>query len=160
MIQELAPFPCCLLRKVRLGCNEGWRKGCANYFLLFGADYPIHQGAVGSEDRAAPNPSSSPLSGSLPPHPSPPVGLLPDGDVGDMDFASPRWVLRPQMVAGGKGSLAQAVRALVDERRKSRAMARSQLLPGAWFPEADEFMVHQRVKARGAAGFPYIPRGA
>ncbi|CAM9838088.1 unnamed protein product, partial [Scytosiphon promiscuus] len=72
-----------------------------------------------------------------------PAGLFPDvepgagaaaveggGRGGDGAPPSPRWVLRPQTVAGGKGSLAQAVRALVDERRKSRAKSRSQLLPG------------------------------
>lgn len=80
----------------------------------------------------------SPPQPAPPPAPSPsPPGLLVDADrdegkgAGGSAVISPRWVLRPHMVAGGKGSLAQAVRALVDERRKSRAMSRSQLLPGA-----------------------------
>lgn len=80
----------------------------------------------------------SPLQPAPAPVLSPsPAGLLPDVDGSDGGsikggdaVVSPRWVLRPHMVAGGKGSLAQAVRALVDERRKSRAMSRSQLLPG------------------------------
>lgn len=135
-------------RKVRLGCNEGWRKGCSNYFLLIGADDPFTRlhpttGTRGSSVgfSTVQRQKLSPPQPAPPPPPSPsPTGLLPDADRdegtgtgagGGSTAVSPRWVLRPHMVAGGKGSLAQAVRALVDERRKSRAMSRSQLLPGA-----------------------------
>lgn len=110
---------CAVINKVRLGCNEGWRKGCSNYFLLIGPDSPPQQSVLSSGERQQ--------SGKF----TAPAGVLPDADAEESDVVSPRWVLRPHMVAGGKGSLAQAVRALVDERRKSRAMARSQLLPGA-----------------------------
>lgn len=86
-----------------------------------------------SDRRQASMPTSSTLLPS--PLPSPrPRGLLPDVDSGmgggRDEPASPRWVLRPHAVAGGKGSLAQAVRALVDERRRSRARSKRELLPG------------------------------
>lgn len=158
-------------QQVKLGSNEGWRKGCAQYVVLLGADTDAESsppgttspyrsldprkrqqrggggiwapvpGADGAGDKkrqatavrfADSQPYPSRLSLSRPP------GLFPDvepgadtGGGGDGALPSPRWVLRPQTVAGGKGSLAQAVRALVDERRKSRAKSRSQLLPGA-----------------------------
>ena len=141
-------------QQVRLGCNEGWRKGCAHYFLLVGADSPDtphlrrssvdrreslshaspRGGSVGGGESDSPALRRSFSSATLPlPSRSPaPLGLIPDGDSGngESEPACPHWILRPQSVAGGKGSLAQAVRALVDERRKSRAKSRSKLLPG------------------------------
>lgn len=137
--------------QVRLGCNDGWRKGCANYFILVGADYPAEKrsspdggssagGSIPAYNRAfsasVSRSSSGPPFEVLPLPPPPraprPRGLLSDGDSGDADGATTaRWVLRPHAVAGGKGSLAQAVRALVDETKKSRAKSRTQLLPGA-----------------------------
>lgn len=163
-IATTTPYVTRRARQVKLGCNEGWRKGCAQYVVLLGAD----DGAHGTPPPpSGGNPARSPAprhhqhdtgSSSLatspdgrgggerpttvlsPSRPSPtkPRGLLPDGEAaagggggGDDGLPSPRWVLRPQTVAGGKGSLAQAVRALVDERRKSRAKSRSKLLPGA-----------------------------
>lgn len=135
-------------KQVRLGCNEGWRKGCSQYFLLVGADspedrcsvrFPINQQHPGNP---FPFPESS-LRGqelvysTLPPPVGSPIprGLLPDSDTeaGGNGLPSPVWVLRLHAVAGGKGSLAQAVRALVDERRRSRAKNRNKLLPGAGF---------------------------
>lgn len=136
--------------QVRLGCNDGWRKGCANYFILVGADYPAEKRSspdggssagrsILAHSRALSesvlrSSSSPPLEVVLlppPPRAPRPRGLLSDGDSGDADGATTaRWVLRPHAVAGGKGSLAQAVRALVDETKKSRAKSRTQLLPG------------------------------
>lgn len=153
---------------MKLGCNEGWRKGCAQYVVLLGADsdaldfslgggggggatrssgrpVPTRSESVGGVGNFSADQASTPIPTTLvfssPTLPTRARGLLPDGEAGGGTglggggeegggLPSPRWVLRPQSVAGGKGSLAQAVRALVDERRKSRAKSRSQLLPG------------------------------
>lgn len=146
-------------QQVRLGCNEGWRRGCSHYFLLIGADSRddpgSRRGSAQQQQRYSPalGQASTSASGGggiassiaghvhfrgtpsmlPPPSRSPrPPGLVPDVDsgAGENEPPSSRWVLRPQVVAGGKGSLAQAVRALVDEKRRSRAKSRSQLLPG------------------------------
>ena len=87
---------------------------------------------VGESSNSSARRSFSTSTLPLPSRSPTPHGLLPDGDSGngESELACPHWTLRPQAVAGGKGSLAQAVRALVDERRKSRAKSRSKLLPG------------------------------
>lgn len=128
-----------------LGCNQSFRKDCANYFLLVASDYPEHKRYPGDCDSSPSltptiSPSASSCSSSswateasLSPSlrsPIPvelPLGINPE----EIDGASVSdWVLDPKAVAGGQESLAQTLRELLKERRKNRVMAGPQLIKG------------------------------
>jgi hypothetical protein len=72
---------------VRLGCNEGWRKGCANYFVLLAPEL--------GADR--PDPARANMAAK--------------------EGWSPHWLLTSKSFAGGKESLHRAIEALVERQK-------------------------------------------
>jgi hypothetical protein len=105
---------------VRLGCNEGWRKGCANYFILLGRDDSADSinaatSAIinGTQQRV---PSSSQLHQS---NSSNSANGSSSGSSGSSGV-TPYWLLKPISLAGGKVSLAHAIGSLVEAARERR----------------------------------------
>jgi hypothetical protein len=105
---------------VRLGCNEGWRKGCANYFILLGRDesadsitaattavFDSTAQRVSSSGQLYQSSSGSSVSGS-------------SSSSSSSSGVTPYWLLKPTSLAGGKVSLAHAIGSLVEAARERR----------------------------------------
>ncbi|CAM9450123.1 unnamed protein product, partial [Phaeothamnion confervicola] len=97
---------------VNLGCNEGWRKGCANYFVLL-APAPNDPGG-GTGDSGTSRHGNGDAGSAA-------VRLLDEGfRAGTNCELSPHWLLREQSLAGGKVSLMHAIQALVEDQSERR----------------------------------------
>jgi hypothetical protein len=107
---------------VRLGCNEGWRKGCANYFILLGRDDSAD--SISAATSAVLNSTPQRMSRSKQLHQSSSSNSGSSSSNNSSSSSSsgitPYWLLKTTSLAGGKVSLAHAIGSLVEAARERR----------------------------------------
>jgi hypothetical protein len=105
---------------VRLGCNEGWRKGCANYFILLGRDDSADSISAATTTMLNSTQQRVPNSSQL--HQSNSSSSISATSISSSSSsgATPYWLLKPTSLAGGKVSLAHAIGSLVEAARERR----------------------------------------